>query len=80
MHTRAQRSNYTHKCKKKRAQQQNERATAQEMRSNLSRTLRRCGRGVSKLWCAQVMLGMLLHAPRGPFYSPKRPRSRWKLY
>jgi hypothetical protein len=22
------------------------------------------------------MLGVLLHAPRGPFYSPKAPRSR----
>jgi hypothetical protein len=24
------------------------------------------------------MLGFLLHAPRGPFYSPKAARSRWK--
>jgi hypothetical protein len=24
------------------------------------------------------MLGVLLHAPRGPFYSPKAPRSRWE--
>jgi hypothetical protein len=24
------------------------------------------------------MLGVLLHAPRGPFYSPKVARSRWK--
>jgi hypothetical protein len=24
------------------------------------------------------MLGWLLHAPRGPFYSPKAARSRWK--
>ena len=24
------------------------------------------------------MLGLLLHAPRGPFYSPKAARSRWK--
>ena len=24
------------------------------------------------------MLGVLLHAPRGPFYSPKAARSRWK--
>jgi hypothetical protein len=23
------------------------------------------------------MLGVVLHAPRGPFYSPKGPRSRW---
>jgi hypothetical protein len=23
------------------------------------------------------MLGLLLHAPRGPFYSPKAARSRW---
>jgi hypothetical protein len=27
---------------------------------------------------AQRMLGVLLHAPRGPFYSPKAARSRWK--
>jgi hypothetical protein len=26
----------------------------------------------------QRMLGMFLHAPRGPFYSPKAARSRWK--
>jgi hypothetical protein len=25
------------------------------------------------------MLGYLLHAPRGPFYSPKAARSHWKL-
>jgi hypothetical protein len=24
------------------------------------------------------MLGVLLHAPRGPFYSPKAARSRWE--
>jgi hypothetical protein len=24
------------------------------------------------------MLGWLLHAPRGPFYSPKAARSRWR--
>jgi hypothetical protein len=27
---------------------------------------------------AQRMLSVLLHAPRGPFYSPKAARSRWK--
>jgi hypothetical protein len=26
----------------------------------------------------QRMLGSLLHAPRGPFYSPKAARSRWR--
>jgi hypothetical protein len=26
------------------------------------------------------MLGFLLHAPRGPFYSPKAARSRWRHY
>jgi hypothetical protein len=26
---------------------------------------------------AQRMLGVVLHAPRGPFYSPKAARSRW---
>jgi hypothetical protein len=26
----------------------------------------------------QGMLGLLLHAPRGPFYSPKAARSRWR--
>jgi hypothetical protein len=26
------------------------------------------------------MLGVLLHAPRGPFYSPKAARSRWEHY
>jgi hypothetical protein len=24
------------------------------------------------------MLGVMLHAPRGPFYSPKAARSRWR--
>jgi hypothetical protein len=27
---------------------------------------------------AQSMLGVLLHVPRGPFYSPKAARSRWE--
>jgi hypothetical protein len=27
---------------------------------------------------AQSMLGYLLHAPRGPFYSPKAARSHWR--
>jgi hypothetical protein len=26
------------------------------------------------------MLGVLLHAPRGPFYSPKAARSRWEQF
>jgi hypothetical protein len=26
----------------------------------------------------QRMLGLILHAPRGPFYSPKAARSSWK--
>jgi hypothetical protein len=26
----------------------------------------------------QRMLGILLHVPRGPFYSPNAARSRWK--
>jgi hypothetical protein len=29
---------------------------------------------------AQGMLGVLLHAPRGPFYSPKAARSRWEHF
>jgi hypothetical protein len=34
--------------------------------------------GVLVLRYDQRMLGVLLHAPRGPFYSPKAARSRWK--
>src|SRR5688572_18534527 len=33
--------------------------------------------GVLVLRNDQRMLGLLLHAPRGPFYSPKATRSRW---
>jgi hypothetical protein len=33
--------------------------------------------GVLVLRNDQRMLGYLLHAPRGPFYSPKAARSRW---
>jgi hypothetical protein len=33
--------------------------------------------GVLVLWNDQRMLVLLLHAPRGPFYSPKAARSRW---
>jgi hypothetical protein len=36
------------------------------------------GNGVLVLRVDQRMLGVLLHAPRGPFYSPKAARSRWK--
>jgi hypothetical protein len=34
--------------------------------------------GVLVLRDDQRMLGLLLHAPRGPFYSPKAARSHWK--
>jgi hypothetical protein len=34
--------------------------------------------GVLVLRDDQIMLGWLLHAPRGPFYSPKAARSRWR--
>jgi hypothetical protein len=34
--------------------------------------------GVLVLRNDQGMLGFLLHAPRGPFYSPKAARSRWR--
>jgi hypothetical protein len=34
--------------------------------------------GVLVLRDDQRLLGILLHAPRGPFYSPKAARSRWK--
>jgi hypothetical protein len=34
--------------------------------------------GVLVLRDDQRMLDVLLHAPRGPFYSPKAARSRWK--
>jgi hypothetical protein len=34
--------------------------------------------GVWMLRNDQRMLGWLLHAPRGPFYSPKAARSRWR--
>jgi hypothetical protein len=36
------------------------------------------GNGVLVLRVDQRMLGILLHAPRGPFYSPKAARSLWK--
>jgi hypothetical protein len=35
--------------------------------------------GVLVLRNDQGMLGLLLHALRGPFYSPKAARSRWNL-
>jgi hypothetical protein len=34
--------------------------------------------GVWVIKSAQGMLGVLLHEPRGPFYSPKAARSRWE--
>ena len=34
--------------------------------------------GVLVLRDDQRMLGVLLHAPRGLFYSPKAARSRWR--
>jgi hypothetical protein len=37
-----------------------------------------CEVGVLMLRNDQRMLELLLHAPRGPFYSPKVARSRWK--
>jgi hypothetical protein len=35
---------------------------------------------VSALWYVQWVLGVLLHMPRGPFYSPKAARSRWSPF
>jgi hypothetical protein len=37
-----------------------------------------CENGVLVLRDDQRMLGLLLHAPRGSFYSPKAARSRWR--
>ena len=76
MHIRAQlQQHHTHKQRRERTNQ-NDRVSS-KMRSNLSLTNQKHGRRVSELYYALVMLGYLLHAPRGPFYSPKEPKSHW---
>jgi hypothetical protein len=37
-----------------------------------------CGVGVWESKNVSCKLGVVLHAPRGPFYSPKAARSRWR--
>jgi hypothetical protein len=45
--------------------------------SILSRMSRKRGCVESEFWCALIMLGLCSMVPRGSFYSPKGPRSRW---
>jgi hypothetical protein len=65
-----------HKSREEHKRQRNG-VTTQNACSNLNLSKQKRGRSVSVLWDVQRMLGVLLNAPRGPFYSPKGPRSRW---
>jgi hypothetical protein len=66
-----------HAQAKKRVHESKLRSHSSKTRSNLSLTNQKRGRGVSELQYALVILRYLLHAHRGPFYSPKEPWSRW---
>jgi hypothetical protein len=52
-------------------------STQLELKSLITKN-RMCKNGVLVLKDDQRMIGLLLHAPRGPFYSPKAARSHWK--
>jgi hypothetical protein len=51
--------------------------TRTELKS-LTRSIKYVETEYGRLRMLKVCLGLLLHAPRGPFYSPKAARSRWR--
>jgi hypothetical protein len=55
----------------------NEFTTRTELKS-LTKSIKCVETECGRLRMLQSMLGWLLHAPRGPFYSPKAVRSRWR--
>jgi hypothetical protein len=67
----------THTQQKRWAQRQHIRVTTQNKCPNLNILKQRREFNVSALLDVQWLLGVELHAPRGPFYSPKGPRSLW---
>jgi hypothetical protein len=67
-----------HAHKQKRVHK-SKRSHISKTRPNLSLTNQQRGCRGSELWCAQSMLGYCFMAPRGSFYSPKGPRSRWSF-
>jgi hypothetical protein len=67
----------THTKQVRRAQRQHNGVTAQNKCPNLNILKQSREFDVSALLDVQWLLGVVLHAPRGPFYSPKAARSRW---
>jgi hypothetical protein len=55
----------------------NEFTTRTELKS-LTRLIKCAETECGRLRMLKVCLGSLFHAPRGPFYSPKAARSRWR--
>jgi hypothetical protein len=74
-HTRAQHSNKTHTSKEESAQIK----TIESQLKNVLKSNQKRGHRVFEMWCAQSMLSCYSKAPRGSFYSPKRPRSHWRI-
>jgi hypothetical protein len=64
---------------KKRAQQQSDRVTTYKIRSNLSQTFQRHGHRSQSCIVLKVCLVYCSKRLVVPFYSPKRPRSRWSF-
>jgi hypothetical protein len=65
---------------KKRVQEHSIAVTTQKRCSDLTKITEMRGRRGLECWCALEMLGYRYEAPRGPFYSPKGPRSRCNLH
>jgi hypothetical protein len=61
----------------RRAQKQHNRVTTQNKCPNLNLLKQMREFDVTALLDVQRLLGVVLHAPRIPFYSPKGARSRW---
>jgi hypothetical protein len=67
----------THTAKTWAQMNRNKFTTRMELKS-LRKSIKCTETECERLRMLKVCLGWLLHAPRGPFYSPKAARSRWR--
>jgi hypothetical protein len=71
------RSTHTHKPRLELKMKHREFTTRTELKS-LTQSIKCAETECGRLRMLSECLGFLLHAPRGPFYSPKAARSRWR--
>jgi hypothetical protein len=76
-HTQIHNNTHAHKPRLELKLKHNKFTTRMELKS-LTRSIKCAETECGRLRMLKVCLGCLLHAPRGPFYSPKAARSRWR--